>query len=169
MVGRFSNAMNPVYRLFATLDSLAPTVLRMVLAAVFAVHGGQQTFGWMGGEGWSATLQHWTNPDGMNLSYPAAVLGILAEPLGALGMLTGFMTRFAALGILGTMIVAISEVPRQHGFPAPQDFAYPFTLAGVALALMIGGGGYLSVDRVITRALLPPNTGRLGSYRLPLV
>ena len=161
--------MNPFYRLFATLDSLAPTLLRLVLAVVFTVHGGQKAFGWMGGEGWSMTLQHWTNPDGANLPYPVAILVIVGELLGALGMLTGLLTRFAAFGICCAMIVAVGEVHRQHSFLSFQEFEYPFTLAGVALALMICGGGYLSVDRLITRALLPPNTGRLGSYRLPLV
>ena len=161
--------MNPVYRFFATADSFAPTILRLVLAVVFTVHGGQKTFGWLGGSGWSATLAHWTSSEGLNLPYPVAVLGILAETLGALAMLTGFLTRLAALGIFCTMGVAIFAVHWSAGFLAPQGYEYPFTLAGVALALLFGGAGRWSVDRLVTRALLPPNTGKLGSYRLSML
>ena len=161
--------MNPVYRLFATVDSFAPTILRLTLAVVFTVHGGQKTVGWLGGTGWSGTLAHWTNPEGMNFPYPVAVLGILAESLGALGMFTGFLTRLAALGILCTMLVAIFTVHLAGGFLAPQGFEYPFTLAGIALALLVCGGGRWSVDRLVTGALIPPNNGRVGSYRLPLI
>ena len=161
--------MNPVYRFFATVDSFAPTILRLVLTVVFTVHGGQKTIGWLGGPGWSATLAQWTGAEGLNFSYPVALLGILAEPLGALAMLTGFLTRLAALGIFCTMGVAIFAVHWSAGFLAPQGCEYPFTLAGVALALLFGGGGRWSVDRLITRALLPPNTGQLGSYRLSML
>ena len=161
--------MNPVYRLFATVDSFAPTVLRLTLTVVFAVHGGQKTVGWLDGPGWSGTLAHWTSAEGLNFPYPVAVLGILAETLGALGMLTGFLTRLAALGIFCTMLTAILTVHLAGGFLAPEGFEYPFTLAGMALALMLCGGGRWSVDRLISSTLLPPNTGRLGSYRLPLI
>ena len=161
--------MNPVYRLFATVPSFAPTILRLTLAVVFAVHGGQKTVGWLGGPGWADTLAHWTSREGMNFPYPVAVLGILAESLGALGMLTGFLTRLAALGIFCTMLVAILAVHLPGGFLAPKGCEYPFTLAGMALALIFCGGGRWSVDGLVTGTLLPPNTGRLGSYRLPLV
>ncbi len=160
--------MNLVYRLFATPDSLAPTILRLTLAVVFAVHGGQKTVGWMGGHGWSETLQQWTSPEGMNFSYPLAMLGILAEALGALGLLVGLLTRLAAVGICCTMLTAIFTVHRSGGFLAPKGYEYPFTLAGVALALMFCGGGRWSIDRFITRGLLPPSTGMASRYRLPL-
>ena len=162
--------MNPVYRLFATVDSFAPTVLRLVLAVVFAVHGGQKTLGWFGGEGWTATLQQWTDPDGgLHFPYPLAVLGLLAEPCSALGLLTGFLTRLAALGIFCTMAVAMVAVHGQGGFLAPRGYEYPFTLAGVALALMLCGGGRWSLDRLLTHLLLPPDSGTVGGYRLPSV
>ena len=165
----FPSAMNPAYRLFATPDSFAPTILRLVLAVVFAVHGGQKIFGWLGGPGWGTTLEQWTSTEGLNFSHPVAALGILAETLGALGLLAGVLTRLAALGIFCTMLGAIFAVHGPAGFLAPKGYEYPFTLAGVALALMLAGGGRWSVDRLITRALLPPNTGKLGSYRLPMI
>lgn len=162
--------MNPVYRLFATINSFAPTVLRLLLALVFTIHAGQKTVGWMGGEGWTRTLAHWTAPapEGLNFPYGLAAAAILAEAFGAAGMLLGFLTRVAALGIFCVMIVAIVFVHGSAGFFAPRGYEYPFTLAGVAFALMCGGGGRFSVDRWLTRALLPPNSGRLGSYLEPM-
>ena len=155
-----------VYRLLATINSFAPTILRLLLAGVFAVHGGQNTVGWLGGEGWSGTLGHWTAPppDGYHFSYELAVAGILAEVLGAAGMLLGFLTRVAALAIFCVTATAVLFVHARFGFFAPRGFEYPLSLAGVALALMCCGGGRFSVDRLLTRALLPPDRPRLGSY-----
>ena len=162
--------MNPVYRLFATINSFAPTILRLLLAVVFTLHGGQKTVGWLGGEGWRGTLAHWTAPApaGFDLPYGLALAGILAEVCGAVGMLLGFLTRLAALAILCVMAAAILLVHGPAGFFAPRGYEYPLSLAGVALALMCCGGGKFSVDRFLTRALLPPNNGRLGSYLEPL-
>lgn len=162
--------MNPVYRLFATINSFAPTVLRLLLAVVFTIHAGQKTVGWLGGEGWKGTLAHWTAapPDGWNLPYGLAMAGILTEGLGAAGLLLGFMTRLAALGIFCVMITAIFFVHRSAGFFAPRGYEYPLTLAGVSFALMCCGGGRFSLDRWLTGALLPPNSGRLGSYLEPM-
>ena len=161
--------MNLIYRLFVTIDSFTPTILRLVLAAVFTVHGGQKTLGWMGGDGWSETLAKWTSPEGLHFPYPLAVLGILAEVLGVLGLLTGCLTRVAALGLLCTMLVAIFAVHWPGGFLASnKGYEYPFVLAGMALALVIGGGGRWSVDHLLTRAMLPPgNREFAGRYRLP--
>ncbi len=160
--------MNPVYRLFATINSLAPTILRVLLTVVFAIHGGQKTLGWLGGEGWKNTLAHWTAapPDGYGLPYGLAMAGIAAEVIGAAGMLLGFLTRVAALGLFCVMMTAVVFVHGSAGFFAPRGYEYPLSLAGVALALICSGGGRFSLDRWLTRALLPPDTGTLGSYRL---
>ncbi len=154
--------MNVVYRLFFTRDSFGPTLLRCLLAVVFFIHGGQKTFGVFGGAGWTATLAQWTSPEGMHLSYPVAVGGILVELVGAAGMFFGFLTRLAALGICCAMAVAISTVQLPAGFLAPQGFEYPLTLAVVALSLVFSGGGKFSVDKAITAQLLPPYTGLLS-------
>ena len=158
--------MNPIYRLFATAESFAPTILRLLLAVIFCVHGGQKTLGWMGGAGWSGTLAQWTDPHGLNLSYPLAMAGIVAEVAGAAGMLLGFLTRLAALAILCVMAMAIVTVHWHAGFLAAKGgYEYPLSLGIVALALLYAGGGRWSLDRWLTRHLLPPNSGTVGSYR----
>ena len=161
--------MHLFYRLFATVNSFAPTILRMVLALVFCVHGGQKTIGWMGGPGLSATLAQWTSPEGLNLSYPVAILGILSEVAGALAMLLGCCTRLAGLLLLGQMTVAVALVHWQAGFLAPKGYEYPLTLGGVALALVFCGGGRFSMDRALARQLLAPQQSAvavMGNYRM---
>ena len=151
--------MNVVYRFFSTLDSLGPTLLRLLLAIVFFVHSGQKIFGLFGGAGWTATLAQWTSADGLHIPYPLAVCGIMAELVGAVGLLFGFLTRLAALGIFCTMSVAIVTVHLAAGFLAPGGFEYPLTLAIVALSLVFSGGGRFSIDKAVTRQLLPPYNG----------
>ena len=73
-------AMHLFYRLFATINSFAPTILRLTLAAVFLVHGGQKTFGWMSGPGWNDTLTRLTAPGGLNFSTPVAVCAAASSP-----------------------------------------------------------------------------------------
>ena len=110
--------------------------------------------GWFGGPGWGVQLAKWTSPDGLDLSYSLAAVGILAEVVGAAGMLVGFCTRLAALLLLGQMVMAIALVHLHNGFLASGGgFEYPLTLGGVALALVFCGGGRFSVDRALTRQL----------------
>lgn len=153
--------MNVVYRFFFTLDSFGPTLLRMLLAVVFFVHGGQKTFGLFGGPGWAATVTQWTAPDGLHLPYAVAVCAILAEVIGALGLFFGFLTRLAALGIFFTLATAVVTVQSSVGFLAPNGIENPLTLAIVALSLVFSGAGKFSVDKAITRQLLPPYNGLL--------
>lgn len=159
--------MYPVYRLLATINSFAPTVLRLMMAGVFFIHGTQKTLGWFGGPGWSAQMAKWTGAEGMNLPAWLAMVGILAEVVGAAGMAVGFCTRLAALLLLGQMVMAIALVHGQNGFLASNNgFEYPLALGGVALALLLCGGGRYSIDRALTRQLLPPNSGVVGAYKM---
>ena len=154
------------YRLFATINSFAPTILRLLLALIFTLHGGQKTVGWLGGAGWNGTLAHWTAPPPNGFHFPSGLVaaGIVGEILGAIGMVLGFMTRLAALGLLCVMGAVAVFVHGSAGFFAPLGYEYPLSLAVVASALVCCGGGRLSLDRFLARALLPPNSGRLGSY-----
>ena len=68
------------------------------------------------------------------------------------------------------MLVAIFAVHLSGGFLAPEGFEYPFTLAGMALALMVLRwrtlvGGPARHRRADSSEHQP----NVGSYRLPLV
>jgi putative oxidoreductase len=94
----------------------------------------------------------------MGLPAPLAILVILAESAGALGLIFGFCTRLCALGIALVMGGAIYLVHGQHGFfmnwfgrQAGEGFEYHLLALGLALALFIHGGGKWSLDQRIAR------------------
>jgi putative oxidoreductase len=76
----------------------------------------------------------------------------IAEPAGGLGVLFGFLTQLAALGLvfvmLGALRFLITKVHRKFtGENAGWEFE--FLLLIVALALVLLGGGRFALDRVV--------------------
>ncbi|HYT64132.1 MAG TPA: DoxX family protein [Gemmatimonadales bacterium] len=130
---------------FASLhhfNDVALLVLRIGLGAVFLSHGlGKRRL-------WSMQPSQ-QMPAGMlrNLR----ILSI-AEPAGGLGLLVGFLTQLAALGLvivmLGALQFLITKVHRK--FTGDNGgWEFEFMLLIVALALAILGGGKYALDRVI--------------------
>ena len=103
-----------VRKLFATDDNTGTAILRLVLGVVFFAHGAQKLLGWFGGYGISGTMGFLTGM--MHIPAPFAFLAIAAEFFGGLGLILGFLTRIAALGIAANMAVAIATVHRAVGF-----------------------------------------------------
>jgi putative oxidoreductase len=141
-------------RLFQTDDDTALLILRVVLGVVFFPHGMQKLLGWFGGYGFGGTMDMFTT----KLAIPAffAFLAIMAEGLGSLGLITGFLTRVAAFGITVNMIVAVYLLHWQHGFfmnwfgsQKGEGFEYHLLAIAIGIALMIKGGGKWSVDKGI--------------------
>lgn len=139
-------------RALATGDGLAPTTLRVVLAAVMFPHGAQKALGWFGGYGWSGTMGFLTGKIGM--PSPFAALVILLEFLGPLLLLLGVGTRAVALGFAGLMFGAIATVHAENGFfmnwagSAPgEGYEYHLLVLGITAALLLTGGGRWSLDR----------------------
>ena len=145
-------------KLVQTNDDVALLVLRIALGIVFFPHGMQKFFGWFGGGGFSGTMGFFTG----NLHIPAlfAFLAIMAEGLGSLGLITGLLTRVAAFGIAVNMAVAVYMLHFQHGFfmnwfgnQKGEGFEYHLLVIGIALALMIRGGGKWSIDQGIAEGM----------------
>lgn len=141
---------------FRTPNDWASLFARLALGVVMLPHGLQKVAGMFGGHGFEATLSHFTSKMGMPTS--VAVLVILAESAGALGLIVGFCTRLCALGIGMVMAGAIVMAHWQHGFfmnwfgkQTGEGFEYHILAIGLALALLIRGGGALSIDRSIAR------------------
>jgi putative oxidoreductase len=131
-------------------------ILRLTLAVVIFPHGAQKVFGWFGGYGFKNTLQSFTS-SGIPTGF--ALLAIAAEFLGSLGLAVGFLTRVAAFGIACVMLVAIATVHWPHGFfmnwsgtQPGEGFEYHLLALGIAIAVMILGGGVWSVDGALTGA-----------------
>jgi putative oxidoreductase len=143
-------------KLFATPNDWSLLVLRLGLGLVFLPHGLQKTLGLFGGYGFSGTYGFFT--DQMGLPGLVAVLGILAESLGALGLIFGALTRLGALGIAANMVGAIFLVHWQNGFfmnwsgkAGGEGFEFHLLAITIAIVLLIRGGGAASIDRLLAR------------------
>jgi putative oxidoreductase len=148
-------------KLFATDDSAATAILRLVLGVVFFAHGAQKMLGWFGGFGFSGTMGYFTST--MHIPAPLASLAIAAEFFGGLGLIVGFLTRIAAFGIAVNMAVAIATVHAAFGFfmnwngnQKGEGFEYHLLVLAMTVFLMIRGAGAFSIDRAIAAASPAP-------------
>ena len=145
-------------KLLGTSADPVLTLARIALGVVMFPHGAQKVLGWFGGYGFSGTMGFFTQ----QLHIPAlfAFLAIAAEFAGSLGLLGGVLTRVAAFGILCTMVTAALTTNLPVGFfmnwfgqyPAGREgFEYHILAAGLAIVLIVRGGGAFSVDRALSR------------------
>ena len=135
----------------------APLALRLPLGVIFFAHGAQKLLGWFGGYGWHGTMQYFTQ----SLHIPAALaaIAILVEFLAGLALLAGVFTRCVALLAAVEMLVAAILVHLPNGFflnwmnepNKGHGMEYNVALIGASLALMLLGGGRLSVDEAFRK------------------
>ena len=142
-------------KLIDTENDIATMVVRIALGIVFFPHGMQKLFGWFGGPGFSGMMGMFTEKMGIPALF--AFLAIMAEGLGSLGLITGFLTRVAAFGLGVNMVVAVYMLHWQNGFfmnwfgnQKGEGFEYHLLVIGMAVALMIRGAGAYSVDRMLS-------------------
>jgi len=144
-----------IRRIYATDDSAATAILRLVLGIVFFAHGAQKMLGWFGGFGFAGTMGFFTGM--MHIPAPLAFLAIAAEFFGGIGLILGFLTRIAAFGIGVNMLVAIMTVHHNFGFfmnwtgtQKGEGFEFHMLVLAMVAFLMIRGGGAFSIDRLLT-------------------
>ena len=135
----------------ATQAEWTGLVLRLALAAMILPHGAQKLLGWFGGYGFKGTMGYFTETAGL----PAiiAFLVIMGEFFGGLMLLAGIGTRLGALWVGVIMLSAMFMVHWQNGyfmnwFGAQKGEGIEFFVLaiGIAVALIISGGGKFSVD-----------------------
>ncbi|MHB8122261.1 MAG: DoxX family protein [Desulfuromonadaceae bacterium] len=143
---------------FDATDLFAPLMLRIPLGLIFMAHGSQKLLGLFGGHGLTWTFN--TYEDKMGIPPIFTLLAIIAEFGGGFGILTGFLTRLSAAGISAVMLVAIYKIHWSHGFflnlncvaGRGHGIEYNIALLGIALYLMIAGGGRWCLDRLVFRS-----------------
>ena len=148
-----------IRRIYATDDSTATAILRLVLGVVFFAHGAQKMLGWFGGFGFAGTMSFFT---GMaHIPAPLAFFAISAEFFGGIGLIFGFLTRIAALGIGVNMLVAILMVHLPFGFfmnwtgtQKGEGFEFHLLVLAIVAFLVIQGAGAFSMDRVLSISVL---------------
>lgn len=138
----------------STDNSPAQLFIRLALGVVMFPHGAQKVLGWFGGPGISKTLQAFAGT-----GFPEwSVFALMAvESLGAVLLGFGFLTRLWAAGIGASITICMFLSHVQHGFfmnwfgqQQGEGFEYHLLVIGICLALLIKGGGALSVDRKLS-------------------
>jgi len=135
-------------RLTSTSATWAALPLRLAMGAAFVGHGAQKVLGSFGGPGFK---QFTSFPAPFPFMRPAAAwmgAAALAELIGGVSILLGLFTRLGAFLIVCVMMTAIFGVLWPKFF-APEGMELAVAFLGMALALLILGGGQASVDRLI--------------------
>ena len=124
--------------------------LRLALGAIFIAHGAQKVFGVWGGAGLAAFVDGQA-PLGLRPAWLWLGAAAISELLGGVLVLFGLVTRVGALMIAAVMLVAMFGVHWSGGFFL-QNRGIEFTVAllGMALALLISGGGRASFDEALS-------------------
>lgn len=127
---------------------LALLLLRSCLGLFLAYHGFNKIFGPNGLSGTAA----WFSNIGFKWPAVQARLAATTEIGAGLLLAAGLMTPFAAAGVIGIMIVAITVAHRKVGFfvflPG-QGWEYCATIAVGALTVGTSGPGRWSLDNVV--------------------
>ena len=137
-------------KLMVTSATWITLPIRLGLAAVFIAHGSQKVLGAFGGPGFKAFTAGNTPFSFMRPAWLWLGAAALSELVGGFLVGIGFLTRIGAFCISCVMVSAIAGVHWPNGFfGSNRGYEYPLTLLAMALALLIGGGGQASVDRVV--------------------
>lgn len=138
-------------QLFKTSNSIAPTVVRVMLGFVLLGHGAQKLLGWFGGYGFNGTMGYFT--ESVGLPWIIGFLVIVIEFFGSISLILGFATRIwsAAMVILFAGIVVTVHLPNgffMNWFGNQKGEGYEFFLLAISMAvsLVISGAGRFSVD-----------------------
>ncbi len=142
-------------QILKTTDNWGATAIRFVLGIVLFSHGAQSMLGWFGGFGLKATIEFLSSSMGLPTFIGFAVICI--QFFGSLMLLTGTLTRIAALGVFG-IFIGMATYHFDYGFHMNwsgtnegEGYEYHVLVLSMCLMLLISGGGALSVDRKIMK------------------
>ena len=150
-----------IQRVLTTGNSLSGLLMRLSAGVIFAAHGAQKLFGSFGGGGLEGTAQ-WMASIGLEPGYLMALAAGSAEFFGGIALLLGLLTRPAAFVLAMTMLVAVITVHLPNGlFLSNNGYEFGLALLAITGALVLNGGGKLSLDRMLSARL---GNGRADSF-----
>jgi putative oxidoreductase len=117
---------------------------------VFIAHGAQKVLGAWHGPGLAAFTRG-DAPLGLRPSWLWLTAAAFSELLGGMLVLLGLLTRLGALAVMCVMSVAILGVHWGSFFLQNRGMEFALSMFGIALALLIAGGGRASIDQLINR------------------
>lgn len=134
-----------------TGNSPSLLIIRLTLGGVMFAHGAQKVFGWFGGHGFIHTINLFTNQLQFYIWVPILVMAV--ELLGSILLVLGLFTRLSALAIGSVITVCAYMNHLPNGFfmnwfgqQKGEGYEYHLLVIGISLALVVSGGGFLSVD-----------------------
>lgn len=150
-----------IQRVLTTDNSLSGLLMHLSAGVIFAAHGAQKLFGSFGGGGLEGTAQ-WMASIGLEPGYLMALAAGSAEFFGGIALLLGLLTRPAAFVLAMTMLVAVITVHLPNGlFLSNNGYEFGLALLAITGALVLNGGGKLSLDRMLSARL---GNGRADSF-----
>ena len=141
-----------IYSLLSSKAGLETLVIRVPVGFILSAHGAQKLFGWFGGFGLEGTGQ-WMASQGFTPGYLMALLAGSAEFFGGISLILGFLTRPAAAVTAFTMLMAMTVHIGNGLFVSNNGYEFALILLAATTALMVAGGGRLSLDKFIETKL----------------
>lgn len=135
-------------RITSTSSTWATIPLRLALGIPFIGHGAQKVLGSFNGPGFKNFIAFPAPFPFMRPAWLWMAAAAVGELVGGVLILLGLLTRFGAFLIVCIMLTAITGVLWPKFF-APDGMELPVAFLGMALALLITGGGKASIDRMI--------------------
>jgi putative oxidoreductase len=142
--------MQMLHKLISTSKWWATIPIRLGLGSVFMGHGAQKVLGSFGGPGFNSFISGQTPFPFMRPAWLWLAAAALSELIGGILILLGLFTRIGALLIACIMLTAVFGVHLPAGFFLPKGYEYAMVLLAISLALLISGGGALSVDLALS-------------------
>lgn len=138
-------------------EDLGALIARVFLGLVILPHGLQKLLGMFGGYGFTPTVEYFVS---IGVPSIVAVLIILGESFGALFLIIGLLSRISAAAIGVIMLGAILMAHAEFGFfmnwfgsQAGEGFEYHLLAIGLALVVVVRGGGKWGLDSAISKKL----------------
>jgi putative oxidoreductase len=142
----------------SALDA-ALVAVRIALAWIFIYYGAAKLFGAFPGPGPHGINQTATFMSQTAHLHPGTLFAVLAGVIefgGGVAVSVGFATRLAGLALFGDMVMATITTTWSTGLNStttPPGYQLNVTLAALALVAALVGGGRISLDALLVRAL----------------
>ncbi|WP_285057154.1 DoxX family protein [Pedobacter ginsengisoli] len=142
-------------------EDYSALIIRLTLGLILWAHGAQKLLGIYGGHGFGNTMNYFTE----TVHLPALIgfLVIVMEFFGSIAIVLGLGTRILSLVVIMLFTGIIITHHWQAGFfmdwfganpPGFEGFEFDLLMMGMALSLVISGGGKYAADHFFGK----PNT-----------
>jgi putative oxidoreductase len=148
----------------------ALVAVRVALGWMFIYHGGGTLFGAFHGAGIHNQAQFFATVAGLHPGTFFAVLNGITEFFGGIAIALGLLARFAAIGLLGDMVIAMITVTWGNGIvstAAGSGYEINVALAALAVVIILLGAGRLSADAWIGSLVAKRQSARTSAALSP--